>query len=910
VVSFSWRRQRVRCGRPGTFDPRGTSRHNVGVHNGPRLQSLIAEYGRLRRLQDHTPQSRGQAFNKLLANMFDCWGLRAKSEVRAKGEVDVVFTHRETRYVVEAKWENRRSDTGHIAKLQKRLRQRFAGTGGIFISMSGYTEDALADIADGEQLQILLIDDTHVEAMLSGLVPPYELIELLLDQASFKGEPYVPLLTLIGSSEEPPSVAFGTPESLAGGLRNRASADVTAEVLFTLPSSHQLGVGVAPRGQVLVTTDEGILAVDVAGRTTQWAAPVSGCHRNAVALPDGTVLFARCHGIGRSANNRVTVVGGGFFGATGLAPHPDGSMWAFASGDTEARLGASISQLGDALGDESRYDLQYPTETATASAWVNEKDLVTIGPEFLITAIGTDQRRRHTVAQSRPTGLADLGDGTVITIGDGPTVGRTSLGSGEYTLLADFDLRTANHALCSEPAGSLLIATPYGEGPDTPIAVGRIALVARHAEAPAAVSVSDTSREDTGNVSGVADSQNSARATQQQLTLNLGTREPKPVTPNPAPTTARSRQPRRVQPVATSSTQSIASELTVVDAFAGSGGMTLGFHQEGYRPILALDNNLAAAATYAANFGEAQFHVTDIRQFIPKSVHHADVLVGAPPTQGFSGWRRSQDPDPRNRLWKDFWRITERIQPYVFVMVTSPRFLRSDEFHNLLHAAKRRSTNGYAFTHTIANAVDFGVAQERQFAVIIGSRIGQISLSTSSDAVQSGSQRRTVRECIGWIEPHMDTADLPDVTTTLVGQRVRGPFRSYELHLTRQATALSYERYSFIPPGGDIRDLPQELLSPHHRRRGPQASAGIMGRMQWDRPAPTIRPEFFKPEKGRYLHPVLHRAISHYEAALLQGFPSEYQWCGSKTEIAHQIGDATPVPLAAAIARHIKSFLQ
>ena len=83
-----------------------------------------------------------------------------------------------------------------------------------------------------------------------------------------------------------------------------------------------------------------------------------------------------------------------------------------------------------------------------------------------------------------------------------------------------------------------------------------------------------------------------------------------------------------------------------------------------------------------------------------------------------------------------------------------------------------------------------------------------------------------------------------------------------------------------------------------------------MGRMRWDMPAPAIRPEFFKPEKGRYLHPELNRAISHYEATLLQGFPPDYQWCGSRTEIAHQIGNATPVQLAAAIAKHIRLFLR
>jgi DNA (cytosine-5)-methyltransferase 1 len=82
-----------------------------------------------------------------------------------------------------------------------------------------------------------------------------------------------------------------------------------------------------------------------------------------------------------------------------------------------------------------------------------------------------------------------------------------------------------------------------------------------------------------------------------------------------------------------------------------------------------------------------------------------------------------------------------------------------------------------------------------------------------------------------------------------------------------------------------------------------------MGRLHWDRPSVTIRTEFFKPEKGRYLHPTEHRAITHLEAARLQGFPDTFRWCGSKLQIARQIGNAVPVELAAAIGKHVAESL-
>jgi DNA (cytosine-5)-methyltransferase 1 len=89
-----------------------------------------------------------------------------------------------------------------------------------------------------------------------------------------------------------------------------------------------------------------------------------------------------------------------------------------------------------------------------------------------------------------------------------------------------------------------------------------------------------------------------------------------------------------------------------------------------------------------------------------------------------------------------------------------------------------------------------------------------------------------------------------------------------------------------------------------------------MGRMRWDQPSLTVRTEFFKPEKGQYLHPQwapghkVNRVITHLEAALLQEFPETFLWCGSKIEIAKQIGNAVPVGLAAAIAAHLRPYLR
>jgi DNA (cytosine-5)-methyltransferase 1 len=84
----------------------------------------------------------------------------------------------------------------------------------------------------------------------------------------------------------------------------------------------------------------------------------------------------------------------------------------------------------------------------------------------------------------------------------------------------------------------------------------------------------------------------------------------------------------------------------------------------------------------------------------------------------------------------------------------------------------------------------------------------------------------------------------------------------------------------------------------------------VMGRARLGLPSVTVRTEFFKPEKGRYLHPTENRPITHFEAAKLQGFPDDFRWCGSKTDIAKQIGNAVPIPLGIKIAESIYGFLR
>jgi DNA (cytosine-5)-methyltransferase 1 len=132
---------------------------------------------------------------------------------------------------------------------------------------------------------------------------------------------------------------------------------------------------------------------------------------------------------------------------------------------------------------------------------------------------------------------------------------------------------------------------------------------------------------------------------------------------------------------------------------------------------------------------------------------------------------------------------------------------------------------------------------------------------------------------------------------------LRGAFNTAELHFGRSYTQLSLDRFKAISHNGGSRsELPDHLKAPCWLKHS-KGTGDVMGRLTWEKPSVTIRTEFFKPEKGRYIHPDQDRVITHYEAARIQGFPEDYRWVGTREQIARQIGNAVPIPLGAAIGR-------
>lgn len=350
------------------------------------------------------------------------------------------------------------------------------------------------------------------------------------------------------------------------------------------------------------------------------------------------------------------------------------------------------------------------------------------------------------------------------------------------------------------------------------------------------------------------------------------------------------------------------AHLAVVDLFAGAGGLSEGFKQtRTFRTIAAVELNRSAAATYELNHPGVIVHNGDIADWLMGSVPKADLVVGGPPCQGFSNLGARQVRDPRNALWRRYVETLERTRPLYFVLENVADFLRSGQFRDLRRETHRSGRlHDYRIESGILNAAEFGAAQIRRRAVIIGSRRDLPAPDLPAGPYMGHPDTwQTVRSAIGSFSVDVEEVSLPKARRDYHGATLAGPFRTTELHVGRQPTQLSLDRYASIPPGGNRRNIPDHLLARCWRDH-PGGSGDVMGRLHWDRPAVTIRTEFWKPEKGRYLHPEANRSITHAEAARLQGFPDNYQWMGSKVEIGRQIGNAVPVPLARGIAEHLR----
>lgn len=340
------------------------------------------------------------------------------------------------------------------------------------------------------------------------------------------------------------------------------------------------------------------------------------------------------------------------------------------------------------------------------------------------------------------------------------------------------------------------------------------------------------------------------------------------------------------------------TKYTCIDSFCGAGGLGLGLKRAGFDILLSFDIDPLCIETIEKN--PKYFHhpaiTADIADMLDGELlkrcalkrGELFLLAGGPPCQGFSVQRRGDDIDERNDLVLLYGKLIDELYPKFFVMENVSGIAGKRGKTILQQLIENVERIGYHVQIKLLDAQDFGVPQRRKRYIVVGERkdIGQHYSYPSSTGL-----RRTVRDTIGHLpEPPEDGTDHPDLS----------------LHRRDRLSPRNLQRIRAITEGQGRDNLPEDLLADCHRVDSSVIGfRSVYGRMAWDDVAPTITARFDSFTRGKFGHPTQDRSISLREGALLQTFPIDFMFVGSKVDVARQIGNAVPPVMAECIGKSI-----
>lgn len=340
--------------------------------------------------------------------------------------------------------------------------------------------------------------------------------------------------------------------------------------------------------------------------------------------------------------------------------------------------------------------------------------------------------------------------------------------------------------------------------------------------------------------------------------------------------------------------------IEAVDLFCGVGGLSCGLAAQGVKVVLGIDLDPSCQTPYEANHQGAQFWLKDVNTI--KGEHLQAVwspgvvrlLAGCAPCQPFSSYANTATRDEDKwRLLYEFERLVKETAPDLVTMENVPRLAAEAPFRSFVQTLKRSK---YHVVYGVLNAADFGAPQQRKRLVLLASRLGPVEMPVPT---HPGPQHWvTVKQAIGHLQPIGDGEGLP----------------ADPLHLAASLSPTNKLRVRASKPGGTWRDWPPHLVAACHQRESGKHSAGVYGRMEWDKPAPTMTTLCNGYGNGRFGHPEQHRAISLREAAIFQSFPEDYVFADptkpiAVKPIARLIGNAVPPKLGEAVGRQLLAAL-
>lgn len=395
-----------------------------------------------------------------------------------------------------------------------------------------------------------------------------------------------------------------------------------------------------------------------------------------------------------------------------------------------------------------------------------------------------------------------------------------------------------------------------------------------------------------------------------------------------------------------------------IDLFAGCGGFSEGFYQEGFESIVHVDFDQPACDTikermkyynYPENIIDdavicGDLTSADVHEQIDKVIGKTeiDVLVGGPPCQTFSSVGRAQDKnsmrnDPRNYLFRSYLEILEKYKPKIFV------------FENVSGLLSARPNSNYIFPEIVENmseyysvcddkdtillnSVHYGVPQIRKRVILIGVRkdlkIKATEVYKAIKKTHYSPEMEVKNETLG-LKKYLTVKDaIFDLPKLKPGEgaeetyhkvdrknsyikiiRPNGSTSLYN-HVARKHNDLDQERYKLLSKNDwQLKDL--ATVRPDLIHHDPKHFGNRYTVQTANKPGRTVVAHLYK-DGNLFIHPDSdqNRTFTVREAARIQSFPDDFKFVGSRTNQYKQVGNAVPPLMARQIAKAIKKILE
>ena len=326
------------------------------------------------------------------------------------------------------------------------------------------------------------------------------------------------------------------------------------------------------------------------------------------------------------------------------------------------------------------------------------------------------------------------------------------------------------------------------------------------------------------------------------------------------------------------------TNFTFIEVCAGCGGLSSGFMEAGFQPLLINELIPTFCKTLeknhqGANIVEGSMLDLDLTPYKGK----VDILQGGVPCQAFSqaGERKGLD-DPRGKLVEQFNKLINDCEPTMFLVENVKGLTTHNNGETFKSIITLFENDGkYKVYHKILNAKDYNVPQKRERILIVG-------------------VKSTIATPFTYPEKSTTAVLLKDVLMN-VPASVGAKYPKHKEDVMK-----------LVPQGGCWVDLPEDVKQAYMGEKGMAAGGGKRGmarRLSMNEQCLTLTTSPCQKQTER-CHPIETRPLTVREYARIQTFPDTYVFEGSMANQYKQIGNAVPVKLAFAMAKQIKHFLE